>query len=164
VKGGLSWCISGLDAYSARGSAARTPDGRLSRQTILRVVPRGNGTANRYRRRRRHRWPSAEAAFSRPRETSLNAFYLRPEGGKRGMKRKSHFSDHLASNQVVGGSNPSGRTKKPFHDQLVGVSTSSRDYQKSSVGKIARCSPKCLNAGETQEFNADQEYLTKNLP
>ncbi len=24
--------------------------------------------------------------------------------------------------------------------------------------------PKCLNAGETQEFNADQEYLTKNLP
>ena len=35
---------------------------------------RGNGTAHRYRGRRRHREPYAEATSSRPRETSLGHF------------------------------------------------------------------------------------------
>src|ERR1700730_4059388 len=41
---------------------------------------------------------------------------------------------------------------------------SSKGYQKSSVWKIARSSRKRQKARRKEEFNADQEYLTKNLP
>jgi hypothetical protein len=66
------------------------------------------------------------------------------------------------SNQVVGGSNPSGRTK--IIDQRVGISTSSKEYQKSSIWKIARCSPNCLKSQEKQEFSVRLRISIEEFP